>query len=365
MRQTLTLKEPRKDPRRAPQRPQQRRSRDPHWDNMRYLAGTLVVFMHLADTLTDRDGLRWLHIATWAMRVPVFAIVAGYFSSAEPLTLRRAWRTAETLLVPYLALLVLHALQIRAMTGSGHSWSIEIPGPAWMMWFLLALLAWRAALPYLARLRHPLTLSVPVAVISGYVPFIGLNLNLARTLCFLPFFLLGWRLRQGLFARQMRAAWSRKAAVAVVAVTFAVSWFIRDNVDLEWLKMRGPYEEVWGSAVRCVILLGGMAVALSLMRLIPRRRLPFVTYLGSGGLYIYLLHPFVVRPFAADDTFAWVDTWTEQAGLLVLSVALATALASPPVRRLTRPIIQPTLLRDARRLRARLPAQRSREVAAG
>jgi fucose 4-O-acetylase-like acetyltransferase len=137
-------------------------------------------------------------------------------------------------------------------------------------------------------------------------------------------------------------------------VTFAAAWPLTRLLDLEWLKMRAPYAQAAGEqlaahhawAVRGAVLLGGMLVALSVVRLVPGRRLPFVTYLGSGGLYIYLLHPLVLRPLTAADVPARLDSWPEQAGLVVAAVLVSAVLASPPVRRLTRHVVQPRLARE-------------------
>ncbi|MGP3970336.1 hypothetical protein [Streptomyces sp. 6N223] len=109
------------------------------------------------------------------------------------------------------------------------------------------------------------------------------------------------------------------------------------------MEMRVPYETPSEWAIRAAVLVAGMALALSFVRLVPRRRLPLVTYLGAGGMYIYLLHPLALRLLAhAGYGVEWVGPWPEQATLLGLATLLAASLASPPVRRLTRPIIQPS-----------------------
>ncbi|MEE1926706.1 hypothetical protein V1J52_00670 [Streptomyces sp. TRM 70351] len=323
-----------------------KRSRDPHWDNIRYISGTLVVFGHMTDSITDRDGLRWLQIATWALRVPVFVMVAGYFSRADSLTPREARRLVESILVPYLAIGLLHTLEQRHFYGD---WTIQIVNPPWALWFLLSLLFWRMGLPYLAQLRYPLATSVVAALAVGYVSDFGPALSLSRTFCFLPFFVLGWKLGQGAYADVLRAAWSRYAALAVLAVTFVVAWFVRHDVPFSWLRMSSPYDDTyglpvpWDWAIRGGVLLCGTVIALSFIRLVPRGRIPLITYLGAGGLYIYLLHPLVLRPVLRWWGMDWVGPWYEQALVVVLAVALSVVLGSAPVRRLTRPLVQPRL----------------------
>jgi fucose 4-O-acetylase-like acetyltransferase len=324
-----------------------RTSRDPHWDNVRYFSGTLVVFVHMTNVIQGYEGLRWLYIATWAMRVPVFVLVAGYFSRADALTPREARRLIESIVVPYLAIGLLHTLQMGP--GPDGEWTFHTIDPAWGMWFLLSLLCWRAALPYLAQLRYPLGASVVMALVAGYVAEFGYTGSLSRTFGFLPFFLLGWKIREGLFAEALRARWSRDAALGVLAAAFVGAWFLRDTLRINWLRMRGPYDTdamfgaPWAWTVRGMILLAGMVIALSFIRLIPRRRLPVITYLGAGGLYIYLLHPLVLRPLHHRDAFGWADSWPGLLGALGLAGLLAAALASPPLRWLTRPLVQPCL----------------------
>jgi fucose 4-O-acetylase-like acetyltransferase len=184
---------------RKPRRRRPTLARTPQWDNIRFVAGSLVVFVDMASTLTALDGVRWLHIATWALRVPAFALIAGYFSNAGSLRPRSVRPLFLTIVVPFLAVGLLHTLERRWATGE---WRLFVEDPAWAMWFLLSLLCWRLALPYLARLRHPLAWSATAALAVGYLPAdIGGTLELSRTLAFLPFFLLGWRLREGMLAR--------------------------------------------------------------------------------------------------------------------------------------------------------------------
>ncbi|UCM88045.1 acyltransferase family protein [Streptomyces marincola] len=327
-------------------RPPGTRARDPYWDNIRCVSGTLVLFGHLTDTLGDRVGLQWFFLATWALRVPVFVIVAGYFSTADAMNAREARRLVEAVLVPYLAIGLLHSVELWLMYGDWHFFAGE---PAWGMWFLLSLLFWRAALPALAQLRHPLTLSVAAALIAGHLAEFGSYLSLSRTVCYLPFFLLGWKLRQGLLADALDARWSRDAALGVLALTFTAAWWARGEVSLSWLRMRTGYDGTYPLAapldwtIRGGVLLSGVVIALSFIRLVPRRRLPLITYLGTGGMYIYLLHPLVIRPYLRWVGVDWVNTPLEQAATLAMAVALAAVLGSAPVRALARPVVQPRL----------------------
>ncbi|MBA0049405.1 hypothetical protein E0L36_00280 [Streptomyces sp. AJS327] len=335
-----------------------RRARDPHWDNVRFVSGTLVLLSHLTEPLlASADGLRWLYVATWALRVPAFVLLAGYFSSAGPLGFREARQLTEAVLVPYVLLGLLHTLQLRYYYGE---WEFFTAEPAWGLWFLLSLFCWRLLLPALAVLRYPLTVSLAAALTVGYVDAVGSTLSASRTVAFLPFFLLGWRLRQGRAPRPgpgggpgavpwTEARWTRNLAVAVLAGTAVAAWPLRRVLREPLLALRDPYAEAvplaapWAWAPRGAVLLCGMVIVLSFVRLVPRRRLPVVSYLGSGGLYLYLLHPLAVRVLHVSGDVRWAGPWPEQLLLVLVGVLLAAALASPPVRWAARPLVQPRL----------------------
>ncbi|MDX2649751.1 acyltransferase family protein [Streptomyces sp. PA03-1a] len=318
----------------------------PWWDNIRYFSGTLVVIGHASETV-HTDGLRWLWLATWALRVPVFVMVAGYFASGGPVTPRELRRLTESIVVPYVAVSLLHTLQTWYMHGDVHIWLLQ---PAWAMWFLLSLIFWRLVLPYVVILRHPLLLACVVALLVGYIADFGQDYSASRTVTYFPFFILGWMIRQGFLRDVLDARWSRWPAVAVLVLTFGAGWGLRDKVARGWLGMAVPYAQndlpvdlMWGWAVRAAVLLAAMVIGLSLIRLVPRGRIPVVSYLGSGGLYIYLFHPLLIRAMRRSIGTDWVGPWHEQLALVVMAVLATALLASKPVRWLTRPLIQPRL----------------------
>lgn len=278
--------------------------------------------------------------------MPVFVIVAGYFSSAGPLGKRELRQLTEAVLAPYVLIGLLHTLEIRLLEGH---WKFFTSNPAWGLWFLLSLFVWRLLLPYLAELRYPLLTASAAALAVGYLDDFTHTFSAARTVAFLPFFLLGWELRQGLADGVLHARWSRLAAVGVLMATAAAGWFLRYDIDTSWLAMQTPYQDMdsfeaeWAWGLRGAVLVCGMLIALSFIRLVPKRRLPYVTYLGAGGLFIYLLHPPVLRALFHVTGLRWVGPWPEQLAVVAFGCALAAVLASPVAQRLARPLVRPRL----------------------
>ncbi|MBC2907074.1 acyltransferase family protein [Streptomyces cupreus] len=321
------------------------RTRDPWWDNARFVSAALIVVLHTVGSLMSRyDALGAYHIGTWAFRVPLFVILAGVFSSGGPLGPRHLRTLLHSIALPALIFSLLYSLEVYALGGR---FTLHITQLPWTLWFLMSLFFWRLLLPLVVQLRHPLLVTTVVSLAVGYVDEFGMQFSASRTLVYMPLFYLGWRLGQGWLQDWFRSRSSLPVAVAGVLASFTVGWLWHAKVDGTWLSMRHAYradtrlgmEGAW--VIRLLVLASAAALVLCLLRLIPRRRLPFVSALGSGGFTIYLLHPLVILPFRERGHIARADTHVELLALMVCGVLLAAVLGSPWVRRLVQPLTKP------------------------
>ena len=102
-------------------------------------------------------------------------------------------RVITDILVPYVIFEGLWTLTKWIVEGQANP---NLTEPSWTLWFLLALGIFRLVLPYLALLRWPLLWTVVISIGAGYLPNIDSTFSLSRTLGLLPFFTLGWWLRE-------------------------------------------------------------------------------------------------------------------------------------------------------------------------
>lgn len=316
--------------------------RDPWPDNARLVAAVLIVVMHLTSPVVDDSSLlRFLDDATWPLRVPLYALLAGYFSSTTPLDRRRAVSLVRNIGLVYLLFDLLASVH-KWLLGSGFGY--DPLRPSFALWFLLALFMWRLLLPLVVHVRGIVPLSFLVALGAGLIPTIGAEASLSRMLCFFPVFLVGSRLRTAGLRETLSGPWRRAAALVVLGGWAAAAYLLEDVLVARWFSMRAPYRdghELVDAVARGGILLLGTAAALAMLALVPRRRLPLVTYLGAGSMYIYLLHPFVVRHAVRSGYYGTVDSRTDVLVLLLGATVVGVLLATPPVRRLARPLVQP------------------------
>lgn len=190
---------------------------------------------------------------------------------------------------------------------------------------------------------------------GGYLSGVGGTFSLARTLGFLPFFVLGWKISNMNFVERWLALgrkiwWVRAAAVAVFALTITILYplanVLREHKAIAWLYNKSSYQSlgvdsVFAGGVRVGLIALAIVLCAAFLSLVPRRATIF-TALGAATMYIYLLHTFVLYPLRESDILTNVTVaapWI--IGLVLASVALSFVLSSKPVLFVFRPIIQP------------------------
>lgn len=329
------------------------RRRTPFWDNARFACIVLVVLGHAIQRLTyDSDIALGLYLLIYAFHMPAFAIISGYFSKSDSPSRRQMARVITDILVPYVIFEALWTLTKWLVEGQANP---NLTQPSWTLWFLLALGIFRLVLPYLALLRWPLLWTLAISVGAGYVANIDSTLSLSRTLGLLPFFTLGWWLREHDVVARLRLLsrrpwWVFPAAGAVFLVAGWVAWFFIDDwraMNLrEWLFYDENYSAIggtqwWAGGVRLALIAVALVLSLAFFALVPRGT-HFWTHFGQYTMYVYLLHSFVLYPFRESGVLRDLEpTWLWLPLVIVASVLIALGLATKPVRVVFRPLVEP------------------------
>lgn len=348
------------------------------WDNARFALIALVVVGHMISTVRLDTALAYgVYTYIFLFHMPALIALSGYFSRADAST-KTIRATVQ--------LIVLWVMWEGIWVAIGFAAVDETPAesflvsPSWTLWYLVTIVTMRILLPYLAQLRHPLLVSIAIALAGGVIPVIGTEFSAARTLTFLPFFIAGWlaRTRGWLDGdwftaprRRLRAAsWALLSAVAAgfVVLPQLRTWWLLDG----WLTWRDGYARrfseapigdwaphhwvettLGGIAVTALLLLLAAAMTLAVLVVTPRRRL-VTTDWGARTLSVYLLHGPIVwglRELGVIETVGALGA----PGVVILSIGavlLAALLALAPVERAFRWVLAPhvdRLFRDARR----------------
>lgn len=329
------------------------RKRTPFWDNARFSCIVLVVLGHAVQRLTyDSDIALSLYLLIYAFHMPAFAVISGYFSKSDAPTRTQMARVITDILVPYVVFEGLWTLTKWLVEGQANP---NLTQPSWTLWFLLALAVFRLVLPYLALLRWPLLWTVVISIGAGYLPNIDSTFSLSRTLGLLPFFTLGWWLRERDVVARLRLLdrrpwWVIAGAAGLFALAGWTAWFFVEDwraMNLrEWLFYDENYASIggtqwWAGGVRLALMIAAVLLSTAFFALLPRET-HWWTHFGQYTMYVYLLHSFVLYPFRESGVLRNAEpTWLWLPIVIVGSVLIALGLATRPVRRVFRPLIEP------------------------
>ncbi|GAA3789020.1 acyltransferase family protein [Streptomyces phyllanthi] len=323
-------------------------SRDPYFDNVKYLTIVLVACGHAWEPLTyGSRAVTASYLFVYAFHMPAFALVSGYFSRSFDMVPGRLRRLLTGVVVPYLVFETAYTLFHR-WTQDDWGYPFSLLDPWYVMWFLMALFVWRITTPVWLALRHPVPVALGLAVLASVSPDVGGDMSIQRTLQFLPFFVLGLTLRAGHFerlrTRRVRLCTLPVGVGALVAAYGVAPWF-----DAAWLYHRGAVTgqgvSRWAGLVTtpalfCLALL----LTACFLAWVPRRHLWF-SALGAGTMYGYLLHGFVIKASRFGDWYApaWLHTPVGELTVTAMAVGGITLLCSPPVRAVFRFVVEPRM----------------------
>ncbi|WP_405504688.1 acyltransferase family protein [Streptomyces purpurascens] len=331
--------------------------RDAFFDNAKYLAIVLVAMGHSWEPL--RDGSRAasaLYMVVYAFHMPAFIIISGYFSRSFDAGPGRIRRLITGLAVPYVVFETAYTLFTR-WTDQEPDRPISLLDPLYLTWFLAALFIWRLTTPVWRHVRWPLPVALVIAMLATLSPSVGNDLDLQRTLQFLPYFVLGLCLKPEHF-RLVRRRKVRILAVPVFAAAVVVAYWAVPRMTGAWFYHRDSAEELaapsWSGPVMSLVIFGcSLVLVACFLSWVPGRRAWF-TVLGAGTLYGYLLHGFVAQgsKFWGWYEPAWIHRPLGELVVTAVAAVVVTALCTPPVRRLFRWVMEPEMAwafrRDAR-----------------
>lgn len=339
------------------------------WDNARFLLIVLVVVGHMISTVRTDSALTYgLYAYIYLFHMPAMILLSGFFAHAE--VTPKAVKSTVQLIAVWLLWEGIWALIHFGVEGKEPGQKFLV-SPAWTLWFLVSLATMRILLPYLAKMRHPLLISIVLALVGGLAPAIGTEFSAARTLSFLPFFMVGWLARSrgwltgDWFLRPTRAlrglSWAVLGAIGLVFVLVPNlrqhwrldTWLTWRNDDA-WLLQNAPVngwqptnellEAVGGLSITALLLAIAAVMTLALLIVVPRGHSLLTTW-GTRTLYAYLLHApivWVLRKYGAIDAIYSLGV----AGVVLLilaGIALSVLLSTAIVARVTRPLIEPNI----------------------
>ncbi|MFG1698339.1 acyltransferase family protein [Nonomuraea sp. NPDC049309] len=327
-----------------PQAERPKRKRDPFLDNVKFLLIALVPIGHSLVPTLSAHSARAAYIFIYTFHMPLFVVISGFLSRNFWNSNAKTNKLVDTFLIPYVIVEVGYAALRFAL---GHKWSLTIIDPAWLNWYLLALLFWRLSTPVWKRMRYPVPVAIAIYLFAGFSQISG-DFSMDRFFGLLPFFVIGLVMQPEHFD-MLNRMWIKVVAVFTILGAAAVAILIAPKAPLGPFYYKNSYHDLhvswWmGLGVRTGLLICALAMCFAILALVPRKE-TWYTDLGTRTLYCYLLHG--VPVLIAKD-MGWLSVPWLYGPLGVLAIAssgflLAIILCLPQTRTLFKWMLEPRL----------------------
>ncbi|GII91008.1 acyltransferase family protein [Sinosporangium siamense] len=321
------------------------RKREPYLDNVKFILIALVVAGHALVPTLDAHSGKSAYIFIFAFHMPLFVMISGYLSRNFWNSNAKTNKLVDTFLIPYVIVEVGYAL-LRFATGQ--KWSLTIMDPAWLNWYLLALLLWRLSTPVWKRMRHPFLVSVVIYMLAGFSAISG-DFSMDRFFGLLPFFVLGLMLQPKHF-ELLNRGWVKILAGVTLVGGAGVAILVAPHMSVKPMYFKYGFEDLgltWllGMGLRAAMLIASMALSFAVLALSPRGE-TWYTDLGTRTLYAYLLHgvPVMIGKETGLLDLPWLHGPLGVVAITTCSLLLTIILCLPQTRTLFKWLLEPRLV---------------------
>ncbi len=316
-----------------------KKERDYLFDNYKVVLILLVVIGHFIEPCYHNHS--FLYYLKWwivSFHMPAFIFISGYFSkrNLSPAELIRR------LAIPYI---IYECIYYLVYTFIIHKpTKLYLLYPKFSLWYLLALLIWRAVTPYVKRIPHHMALSIVAGLLIGCSDMKDNYLSLPRILVFYPFFLAGIHFTKDSLIELKHHVTKWKAWVAVIGITALLPAFsIMAGYSPKIFYGRYNYTSLHqsmleGISVRILCYAVGFGMTFAMLLILSERKC-FYSYIGARTMAIYLFHGLTYSVLkGCTDWLEHVNTIGEIAALLAGCVLLTAVFSIPALTRFTNQI---------------------------
>lgn len=305
------------------------------FDNAKFILILLVVIGHAIQIIANNHVIFFIYKFIYLFHMPAFIFIAGYFTKFQQ------EQKFSKLLILYVIFQTLYCIG-NIFAAKNADAQMEFFEPCWVMWFLVSIISLKLILPYITKFRHPIIISLVIAVLAGYEPLIGSYLSLSRTIVFMPFFLLGYYCNDQHLKKIKNIP--PRTALGIVLLS-ALILFMLAPFDLGFLFNDRGYEMMdinhwYAGFFRLAFLLWSMILTICFLALVPEKQKWFSDF-GKRTMQVYLTHGFVLGGLVG---LGLTNAVTEPPHIIVffmLVTMLTILLSTQPITYILAPLLNP------------------------
>lgn len=284
------------------------------YDNLKFLLILAVVMGHLINSFTDEsDFFRGICVFIYSFHMPLFIFVSGLFQKPYKKGSLDVNRIISFCMIGFLAKMLMFTWG----TVVGRNPKFEMFGQDGIPWFMFVLAVYMV-LMYLLRdvkLSVLLVFAVVMGCFAGYDKNLGDFLYLSRIFVYFPFYVLGYHLEP---QQVLDFAQKKVIKIAAIVCIIVMIFVCTEYTELIYkfrplLTGRNPFSEnmlAHGGAFLRLFCYGlTCCMGVSLISLIPKKRLSLISVWGQRTLAVYFWHQCIIKSLIhfgiSDKIFTW------------------------------------------------------------
>ena len=309
-----------------------------YYNNLKGFLIIVVLIGHFVNPITSADGaaaFRAIYMFIYSFHMPMFIFVTGFFAKS---IISREKRFKSERIVQMLAIYVFMTVVIwlinNYLRGVGSSIynPFQTVSPAW---YMMSTATWYMSIPFMKNARPWAAIggTVIFAVIAGFYTNINDFLSISRTICFFPFFLVGFYLDKEKINRFLD--WV-KPYIRIICILLLFALLIYCFLNLSGIyKYRSiisphyPYPEGYKLlfATRRFLWYGvASVIGATVMLVIPRCKSIF-TLPGVQTLTIFVWHAIIIRLLNFAGFFDYIAANAGNVLIVIMTVVSSILLA--------------------------------------
>lgn len=312
-------------------------------DNIKALLIFFVVFAHNMEPFYG-GFFRFWYLFIYLFHMPLFILCTGYFAKFS------MDRVKYKILYPYIVFQIAY-LFFEVMYYKESDYPITVFSPYWILWYLFSFFFWMLLLPFVdpmykrkKKAAWLILFSLVLGIAIGFDEQIGMDFSLSRTIVFLPYFLIGYAMRQYKEFDLLKMEYDkRKKRKMFFFFCFLFLLYFLVNPYLRPKAVYGAYPYHFCGMdwyMRLLLYVFGFLISLCIIVWMPKKKTIY-SHLGQNSMQIFLLHGFFMKLFRKINIYQFLDKkWMQWSFLVVSTVVLVVILGSNPIRKMMTPFME-------------------------
>lgn len=266
------------------------KTRDYGFDNIKFILIILVVLGHILEEISTTGFMGVIRSVIYSFHMPLFVFISGYFSRMSK---RKTERAFAEYLIPFFIFNTIYTMAIQGVL------KVNIFLPQYAFWYLLSLFFWNVSIDYIYKFKPIIIVSFILGIYCGLFGNIDRVFSLSRTICFFPFFILGYSFDR----EKTEKLRSLNKALPIIGIALSVGLTafanIKGYIPIKMYEMIQSYnntkvDNIPGGIERAVIYLIAVLMIVCVVSLVPNKEYWFTKY-GTRTVGIYIFSSFLIK----------------------------------------------------------------------